>query len=124
MMKIEELPLPPEAKTGTIDGRYETTLDAATNTILTEMKKNYASTQEKILFLPADADAAKIFDFYGAKMTEKGFAKDASVPLQSRHFQQTVWKKDNQAVAVAVIDAGSDAEGKAIKFLAVYVGEK
>jgi hypothetical protein len=123
-MNIEEIPRPPEAKPGTIDGRYEVTLDAATSSILTELKKNYAKTEEKILFLPAETDAAKIFDFYTPIMTGKGFAKDAGVPLQGKNYQQNVWKKDNQAVAVAVIEAGKDADGKAIKFLAIYRGEK
>ncbi len=123
-MNIDEIPLPSEAKTGTIDGRYEVTLDAATNAILTELKKNYAKTQEKILFLSADAEAPKIFEFYSPKLSEKGFAKDASVPLEGRNYQQSVWKKNNQAVSVAVIDAGKDSENKPIKFLAIHTGEK
>jgi hypothetical protein len=123
-MNIDEIPLPPEAKQGTIEGRYEVELDGATGAILSEMKKNYAKTQEKILFLPGEAEAAKIFEFYAPKMSEKGFTKDGSVPLQSRNYRQNVWKKDNQAVSVAVIDAGKDADGKAIKFLAIHLGEK
>ena len=116
--------LPPEAKQGTIEGRYEVELDGATGTILSEMKKNYAKTQEKILFLPAETEAAKIFEFYAPKISEKGFTKDANVPLQGRNYRQNVWKKDNQAVSVAVIDAGKDADGKTIKFLAIHLGEK
>jgi hypothetical protein len=123
-MNIEEIPLPPEAKPGTIDGRYEVALDGATNAILSELKKNYPKTVEKILFLQPETEAAKIFEFYAPKMTEKGLTKDANVPLQGRNYQQNVWTKANQAVAVAVIDAGKDADGKEIKFLAIYTGEK
>gem|GEM_PF-5924861 len=123
-MNIEEIPLPPEAKTGTIEGRYEVELDAATNSILSGLKKSYAKTQEKILFLPAETEAAKIFEFYTPKMTEKGFTKDESVPLQGKNYRQNVWKKGNEAVSVAVIEAGKDADGKAIKFLAIHTGEK
>jgi hypothetical protein len=123
-MNIEEIPLPPEARQGTIEGRYEVALDAATGAILTELKKNYPKTQEKILFLPAETEPAKIFEFYAPKMTEKGFAKDANVPRQGRNYQQNVWKKDNQAVAVAVVEAGTDAGGKALNFLVIYTGEK
>ena len=123
-MNIDEIPLPPEARQSTIDGRYETQLDAATNAILSELKKNYARTGEKILFLPAETDAAKIFEFYAPKMSEKGLTKDANAPLQSRNYQKTVWKNDRQAVSIAVIEAGTDADGKAIKFLAIHTGEK
>lgn len=123
-MNIEEIPVPPEARQGTISGGYETQLDAATNTILSELKKNYAKTEEKILFLPFDADAAKIFEFYAPKMSEKGLTKDTNVPQQDRNYRQNVWKNANQAVSVAVIEAGTDAEGKAIKFLAIHTGEK
>jgi len=123
-MSIDEIPLPPEAKTGTINGSYEVALDNATNLILTELKKNYPKTQEKILFLPAETDAAKVFEFYAPKMTEKGFSKDQAVPLQSRNYQQNVWKKGDQAISIAVIEAGTDAAGKGIKFLVLHTGEK
>jgi hypothetical protein len=123
-MNIDEIPLPPEAKQGTIEGRYEVELDGATSAILSEMKKNYAKTQEKVLFLPGETDAAKILEFYAAKMSEKGFTKNVNIPLQSRNYRQNVWKKDNQAVSAAVIDAGKDADRKAIKFLAIHLGEK
>ena len=122
-MNIEEIPVPPEAKAGTISGRYEVELDAATNTILSDLKKSYSKTQEKILFLPSEIDAAQIFGFYAAKLSEKGLTKDYSVPLQGRNYQLNVWKKGGQAIAVAVIDAGRDADGKAIKFLAIETGE-
>ena len=123
-MNIEEIPLPPEARAGTIEGRYEVELDAATGAILSELKKNYGQTQEKILFLPAETEAAKIFEFYAPKMTEKGFAKDPNVPPQGKNYRQNGWKKDNQAVTLAVIEAGKDADGKAIKFLAIFRSEK
>ena len=132
-MSIDEIPLPPEAKTGTINGSYEVALDNATNLILTELKKNYPKTQEKILFLPAETDAAflpaetdaaKVFEFYAPKMTEKGFSNDQAVPLQSRNYQQNVWKKGDQAISIAVIEAGTDAAGKGIKFLVLHTGEK
>ena len=123
-MNIEEIPLPPGAETRAIDGRYEVELDGATNSILSDLKKSYTKTQEKILFLPPPTEASKIFEFYAPKMSEKGLKKDESVPLQGRNYQLNVWKNDGQAVAVAVIDAGKDAEGKAIKFLAIYTGEK
>ena len=74
-MNIEEIPIPPEATQGTIDGRYEVELDAATNAILSDLKKDYSTVKEKNLFLPADADAAKIFAFYEPKMSEKGLQK-------------------------------------------------
>jgi hypothetical protein len=123
-MNIDEVPVPPEAKSGTIDGRYEVTLDAATNTILTELKKSYSKTQEKILFLNAEADVTKIFGFYTGLLAEKGLVKDESVPLQGRNYQLSVWKKGDQAVSVAVIEAGKDADGKPIKFLAIHLGDK
>ncbi len=128
-MNIEDFPLPPGARAGAIEGRYEIELDAATNTILSELKKNYgAKTQEKILFLPAEAEPSRIFEFYEPKLAEKGFSRDASVPANGRNYQRAVWLKDGwfggQAATVAVIDAGKDAEGKAIKFLAVYLAEK
>ena len=123
-MNIEEIPLPSTAKTGTIEGRYEVELDAATNTILSEMKKNHSKTQEKILFLSSETSAAQVFEFYSPKMSEKGFTKDADMPLQGKNYRQNIWKKDNQAVSVAVIEAGTDAGGKPIKFLAIHMGEK
>jgi hypothetical protein len=127
-MKIDEIPIPPEATQGTIAGRYEVELDAATNAILTDLKKNYSTVNEKILFLPSDADASKIFAFYEPKMTEKGFSKDESVPVQSKNYQINVWRNDSwlggEAVAFAVIDAGTDADGKAIKFLAIFQAAK
>ncbi len=127
-MNIEEIPLPSEAKQGKIDGRYEVELDGATNAILNDLKKTYSKTEEKILFLPGEAGAAKIFEFYAPKLAEKGFSKDANVPLNNRNYQLNVWRSDGwlggQAVAVAVIDAGKDAEGKPTKFLAVYSAEK
>jgi hypothetical protein len=127
-MNIEEIPLPPEARAGAIEGRYEIELDGATNAILSELKKHYGKAEEKILFLPGEADASKIFAFYEPKLAEKGFSRDAEVSASSRNYQQAVWRNDGwfggQAVAVAVIDAGKDAEGKAIKFLAIYRTEK
>jgi hypothetical protein len=127
-MNVDEIPLPPEATQGTIDGRYEVELDAATNTILAELKKNYSTVNEKILFLPADADASKIFAFYEPKMSEKGFSKDENVPPQGKNYQINVWRNDGwlggEAAAVAVIDAGKDADGKMIKFLAIFQAEK
>ena len=123
-MNIDEIPLPPEAKTGTIDGRYEIELDAATGAILTELKKNYPQTQERIMFLPDDADAARIFEFYASQLTEKGFTKDADVPLQGKNYRQNLWKKTDEAVSIAVIEAGKDAAGKPIKFLAIHTGAK
>ena len=123
-MNVEEIPTPPEARQGSINGGYEVELDAATNSILSGLKQNYPKVGEKILFLPGDIEPANIFEFYNRQLSEKGFTKDASVPLNSRNYQSTVWRKDNQAVAAAVIDAGKDGDGKAIKFLAVYFGEK
>lgn len=127
-MKIEEIPIPPEARAGTIEGRYEIELDGATNAILSELKKNYGRTQEKILFLPGETDASKIFEFYEPKLSEKGFSADLSVAASSRNYQQRVWRNDGwlggQAVSIAVIEAGKDAEGRAIKFLAVCLAEK
>lgn len=127
-MKIEEIPLPPEARAGAIEGRYEIELDGATNTILSELKKNYGKTEEKILFLSNEAEPSKIFEFYQPKLSEKGFSRDASVQASGRNYRQTIWRNESwlggQAVAVAVIDAGKDADGKAIKFLAVYLAEK
>lgn len=127
-MKIDEIPLPPEARAGDIEGRYEIELDGATAAILSELKKHYGKTEEKILFLPSEAEPAKIFAFYEPKLAEKGFSRDASVPPSGRNYQQAVWRNEGwfggQAVAVAVIDAGKDAAGKAIKFLAVYRAEK
>lgn len=122
-MNIEEIPVPAEAKPGTINGAYEVQLDNATNAILSDLKKSYTKTQEKILFLPNDADAGKIFEFYAPKLSEKGFVKDAGAPQNSRNYQINLWKTNAQAVAVAVIDAGKDSDGKAIKFLAIYTGE-
>lgn len=123
-MNIEEIPLPPEAKQGTINGRYEVELDAATNTILSELKKSTGKQEEKILFLPGDTEAAKVFEFYAPRLTEKGFTKDANVPLQGKNYQINIWKNEGQTIAVAVIDAGKDADGKAIKFLAIFLGSK
>ncbi|HLM01359.1 MAG TPA: hypothetical protein VK400_09935 [Pyrinomonadaceae bacterium] len=128
-MKIEEIPLPPEARADTIEGRYEIELDGATNSILSELKKNYGKTQEKILFLPGETEASEIFEFYEPKLSKKGFSADRSVPAGSRNYQQRVWRSDGwfgggQGVSVAVIDAGKDAAGNAIKFLAVYLAEK
>ena len=127
-MNIEEIPLPPEAESKTIDGRYEVELDAATNAILADLKKSYSTVNEKILFLPAAAEAAKIFSFYEPKMTEKGFSKDANVPAQGKNFQINIWRNDGwlggEAIAVAVIDAGKDADGRAINFLAIFQAEK
>jgi hypothetical protein len=127
-MKIEEIPLPPEARVGAIEGRYEIELDGATNTILSELKKNYGKTEEKILFLPSEIEPPQIFGFYEPKLAAKGFSRDASVSASGRNYQQTIWRNESwsggQVVAVAVIDAGKDAEGRAIKFLAVYLAEK
>ncbi|MGI9055139.1 MAG: hypothetical protein ACR2F2_04980 [Pyrinomonadaceae bacterium] len=127
-INIDEIPLPTETESRTIDGRYEVELDAATNTILSDLKKENSKVNEKILLLPADADALKIFAFYEPKMTEKGFSNDANVPLQGKNYQLKIWRNDGwlggQAIAVAVIDAGTDADGKAIKFLAIFQAEK
>ncbi len=123
-MNIEEIPLPPEAKQGTINGRYEVELDGATNTILSELKKSTGRQEEKILFLPGDTEPAKVFEFYAPRLTEKGFTKDGDVPLQGKNYQINIWKNEGQTIAVAVIDAGKDADGKAIKFLAIYKGDK
>ena len=127
-MNIDEIPIPPEATQGTIDGRYEVELDAATNSILADLKKDYSKVNEKILFLPADTDAAKIFAFYEPKMSEKDFLKDANVSPQGKNYQLNIWRNNGWfgggAVAVAIIDAGKDADGKAIKFLAIFQTEK
>ncbi|MEO6588785.1 MAG: hypothetical protein ABIP06_05605 [Pyrinomonadaceae bacterium] len=127
-MNIDEIPVPPGANQGTIDGGYEVKLDAATNAILVDLKKDHSKVSEKILFLPADADAAKIFAFYEPKMSEKGFSQDANVPPQSVNYQIKVWRNDGwiggEAVAVAVIDAGNDSDSKPIKFLAIFQAEK
>lgn len=127
-MNVEEIPVPPQARAGSIEGRYEVGLDAATNTILAELKKNYSNVGEKILFLPAETDAADIFAFYEPKMTEKGFSGDESVPPEGKNYRQRVWRKDGwfggEAAAVAVIDAGRDAQGQTVKFLAVFSAQK
>ncbi|HEY8562890.1 MAG TPA: hypothetical protein VIL74_21105 [Pyrinomonadaceae bacterium] len=123
-MNIEEIPTPPEARAGSIEGRYEVELDAAINTILTDLKKSYSKTEERILFLPPETEAARVFEFYAPKLTAKGFAKDAGVPPQRRNFQHEVWVKGGEAISIAVVDAGADAAGKPIKFLAIHTGEK
>jgi len=127
-MNIDEIPVPPEARQEPIQGGYEVELDGATNTILADLKKNYSNVNEKIFFLPADSDAAEIFGFYEPKMSGKNFSKDADVPLQGRNYQLDVWRNDGwiggEAVAIAVIDAGKDAQGAPVKFLAVYRAEK
>lgn len=127
-MNIEEIPLPPEARSATIEGRYEVELDSATNTILSSLKKDYSRTEEKILLLPPESEPARIFEFYEPKLAEKGFTKDESIPASGKNYQLRVWRNDGwfsgQAVAVAVIETGRDAGGRAIKFLAVYAGGK
>jgi hypothetical protein len=61
-------------------------------------------------------------------MTEKGFSKDANIPPQGKNYQINIWRNDGwlggEAVAVAVIDAGKDSDGYAIKFLAIFQAEK
>ena len=127
-MNIDEIPVPPEARQEPIQGAYEVELDGATNAILADLKKKYSNVSEKILFLPADMDAAQVFAFYEPKMSGKNFSKDADVPLQGGNYQLDVWRGGSwiggEAVAIAVIDAGNDAQGAPIKFLAVYQAEK
>ena len=124
-MNIEEIPIPPEARQGTIEGKYEVQLDAATNTILSEMKKSFGQINEKILFLSSESEAAKVFEFYAPKLSERGFTKDdKSIPPQGKNYQLSIWRNQGQTVGVAVIDAGRDADGKAIKFLAIYLGSQ
>lgn len=128
IMNFQEMPVPADAKEGTIDGAYEVELDNATNSILSDLKKSYGKTEEKILFLSADGDADKVFEFYAARLAEKGFTKDETVPPANRNYKLNVWRNDGwlggEAVAVAVIEAGKDAGGKANKFLALYLAEK
>ena len=120
---IEEIPLPPEATAaGKLDARYEAALEPAKKAILSELRKFTNKPDEKILLLPADADAAKIFDFYAPKFAERGFAKDPGAPSQGANYQVGFWKNKGQAIAVAVVDAGKDVDGKAVKLLAVYFG--
>ena len=122
--KIEEIPVPPGAQKSTIEGRYEVGLDAAIDSIVSELKQTHAETPEKIMFLPPETEASAIFDFYAPKFTEKGFTKDADIPRQGRNFQRNVWRKGAETVSIAVIDAGTDAAGKPIKFLAIHMGVK
>ena len=127
-INIEEIPTPPEARREAVDGAYEIALDNTTNSIFSDLRKDYPKVDEKILFLPDDADAAKIHRFYESKLTEKGFVKDANVPLINRNYELAAWRSDGifggQTIAVAVIDAGKNANGKSMKFLAVYSAEK
>ena len=123
-MNIEEIPVPASAKTGTISGRYEVQLDAATNTIFSELKKTHPKVQEKILFLSAETNASQVFDFYNSAMPGKGFTSETKSPVQGINYLQNVWKKGDQAVSVAVIEAGNDSDGKPIQFLAIHTGEK
>ena len=50
------------------------------------------------------------------------------MPLQGKNYQLKHLEKrrwlGGEAVAVAVIEAGKDADGKAIKFLAIFQAEK
>ena len=124
-MNIEEIPVPPEARQGTIDGGYEVQLDAATNTILSEMKQKFGQINEKILFLSPETEAANVFEFYAPKLSERGFTKDdESIPPQGKNYHLSIWRNKGQTVGVAVIDDGRDADGQAIKFLAIYLGSQ
>lgn len=124
---LEELPAPAEAKAEAIDGAYEISLDAAINSIYGDLKKDYGVIREKILFLPGDAESEKIFRFYAAHLAAKNFTKDAGVPTENRNYKLNVWRSGNrfagQAVAVAVVETRTDANGSPLKFLVVFLAE-
>lgn len=126
-MNIEEIPVPSEARQDKINGSYETALDTAANSVLTDLRREYSGVEDKIFFLPPDVDAAKIFEFYDQNLSAKGFENKNSVQ-NGRNYQLGIWRKDgwmnDEAVAVAVIDAGRNSQGAAVNFLAVYSARK
>lgn len=125
---IEEIPLPPEAREKSINGSYEAALDRATGRILKNLKQTHRNVGERILSLPSNVEASEIFEFYNQNLGAKDFASDASGAQNGGDYRLSMWQKSgwlgSQSVAVAVIDAGEDSEGKPIKFLAVYAAEK
>jgi hypothetical protein len=117
---VEEIPLPPEATVGKIDGRYEAQLEPAKKAITPELRKFANKPDEKILLPPAEADAARIFEFYAPKFAERDFMKNMGALIQGANYQVNFWR--NKSQTIAVVDAGKDADGKAVKFLAAYFG--
>lgn len=121
-MDIKQVPVPPEAREENPNGGYESALDNAALSISRDLKTKYGQVEDRMLALPSTTDAAGVFEFYEKTLSVKGFSRNQDFARSGRNYDLAVWRDGNgDAVAAAVIQPGTDAQGQPLKFLVVYL---
>ena len=123
-MKLKDIPVPPSARQGELEGAYEVKLRTSASEVLRELKEKYGTAEVEIYFLVPDAEWSAIRNFYESEFQPVGLARDSSFAEEHTGYRLAVWSHDGwldkKAVAIAVIEAGAASEGKSQKFLAVF----
>jgi hypothetical protein len=124
LMKVEDIPVPPTARKGVIEGSYEVKLRTDASQVLKELKEKYGKAETQIYFLDSQADWASVTGFYDERLGPLDLKRDASMPQERAGFKMAVWSRDGwldkKAVAAALIEARSTPDGRPQKFLAVF----
>jgi hypothetical protein len=116
---IGDLPVPLQAFDTTVDGSYEVALDVALGEVLSEVSGLGDGADERLLALAPETTIDDVVGFYEAELDD-GFVADGE-PVSGNNNERAVWRNDSQTFVAAVIDAGEDAEGEPLRFLALFL---
>jgi hypothetical protein len=116
---IADIPVPIQATDTTVDGSYEVRLDAALGEILAEVPGLADGADERLLALAPGTTIVDVVGFYEAELDD-GFVADGE-PVTGNNNERAVWRDDGRIFVAAVVDAGEDAEGEPLRFLALFL---
>jgi hypothetical protein len=120
-MRVEDIPVPPNARREVIEGAYETRLDLAVADARRVLSERFGRADVEIFRLDAGADWGDVERFYEERLGAAGLTRDAGFTAEHNKYKLAVWKSDGgDKLAVAVIDAGTTADNVPLKFLAVF----
>ena len=122
-MKAEDVPVPPSARRGVLEGAYEVKIDRVAAEVRRDLAEKYGQTSADIYFLPPDADWASVRDFYEGRLGALGLKRDTGFPEENSGNRLAVWGREGwlgrgEAVAAAFIEDASP--GGPQKFLALF----
>ena len=120
-MRVEDIPVPPNARREVIEGAYETGLDLAVADARRVLSERFGRADVEIYRLDASADWGGVERFYEERLGAAGLTRDSGLNAEHHNYKLAVWKSaGGDKLAVALVDAGTNADNTPLKFLAVF----
>lgn len=124
-MQVKEVPVPPGARRGELEGAYEIALRTAISQALRELKEKYGAAEVEIYHITPETDWNAVRDFYEARFGQMGLVRDTGFAEEHAGYRLGVWRREGltakAALAAALVETGrTSADATPQKFLAVF----